>query len=74
MSLVTRYEYDELDGRTELIVEHAGKEVLRSCDGGEPEDNSFYRDWAWVADAIEMAYKLGVDDGHCNRKPRKTEG
>lgn len=28
-------------------------------DGGEPEDNSFDRDWRWVAPALNAAYMLG---------------
>jgi hypothetical protein len=28
-------------------------------DGGEPEDNSFARDWSWVAPALQAAYELG---------------
>jgi hypothetical protein len=27
--------------------------------GGEPEDNSFIRDYAWVAPALNAAYELG---------------
>lgn len=48
--------------RTELIITHKGKEIERHCDGGEPEDNSFMRDWNWIAEAIETAYNLGVKD------------
>lgn len=28
-------------------------------DRGEPEDNSFGRDWSWVAPALEQAYETG---------------
>lgn len=65
MSLTTRYETED-DGwvsRRKLIIEHNGKIIREEYDGGEPEDQSFYRDWAWVADAIEQAYQLGVKDG-----------
>jgi hypothetical protein len=49
--------------RNELIVEHNGKVIEEHWDGGEPEDNTFSRDWSWVAGAIERAYKLGLEDG-----------
>lgn len=48
--------------KQELIVTHNGKEILRETDGGEPEDQSFYRDWSWVKPAIEKAYQLGRED------------
>lgn len=31
-----------------------------ASDGGEPEDNSFLRDGAWIAPALNAAYRLGV--------------
>lgn len=45
-----------------LIVEHGGKIVWEETDYGEPEDNSFVRDYAWVKDALEDAYKRGYAD------------
>ena len=35
--------------------------ILIDCyyDFGEPEDNSFVRDYAWVSKELEKAYKLG---------------
>lgn len=32
-------------------------------DGGEPEDNSFGRDWSWVPQALKAAYQKGLEDG-----------
>ncbi len=32
-------------------------------DGGEPEDQTFRRDWAWVEEALLDAYQAGVDQG-----------
>ncbi len=32
-----------------------------SEDGGEPEDNSFYRDGSWIAPALQAAYELGLN-------------
>lgn len=31
--------------------------------GGEPEDNTYYRSYSWVEDALNDAYNLGVKDG-----------
>lgn len=32
-------------------------------DYGEPEDQSFMRNFGWVAGALQEAYRLGVQDG-----------
>lgn len=48
--------------RQMLKVEHNGKTIIDQSDGGEPEDQSFYRDWAWVPKALEQAYALGRED------------
>jgi hypothetical protein len=47
----------------ELVVTHNGVEIARECDQGEPEDNSFSRDYHWVAPLIRKAYELGRADG-----------
>lgn len=31
-------------------------------DGGEPEDNSFGRDWSWVPYELRRAYEKGLED------------
>ena len=36
--------------------------LVEEFDCGEPEDNTFDRDWNWVSGAIEQAYKLGRED------------
>ena len=46
-----------------LVMTEDGEEVRRESDGGEPEDNSFMRDWNWVADAISQAYNIGLKHG-----------
>lgn len=46
-----------------LTVEHNGIIIFEEFDNGEPEDNYFNRDYAWVKSAIEEAYKLGLQDG-----------
>jgi hypothetical protein len=34
-----------------------------NSDGGEPEDNSFIRDGAWITPALNEAYQLGYHRG-----------
>jgi hypothetical protein len=51
------------DFRTVMKVYHKGKLIAEHSDGGEPEDNSFGRDWNWVPGLIEKVYFLGVRDG-----------
>lgn len=46
-----------------LNVTHDGNVIHEHYDHGEPEDNTFYRDWSWVAGALEEAYQLGHIDG-----------
>jgi hypothetical protein len=48
--------------------------VIEEYDGGEPEDQIFVRDWAWVEGAILKAYELGVKDGRDGGLPRSAEG
>lgn len=43
------------DGGEEVEVGYLG--------GGEPEDNVYYRDWAWVVPALNEAYELGYKAG-----------
>lgn len=31
--------------------------------GGEPEDNCYYRDYAWIVPALNEAYELGYAEG-----------
>lgn len=40
-------------------VTPGGHHAVLGADGGEPEDSSFSRDWGWVADALNRAYKQG---------------
>lgn len=57
------------DYSSTLLIISDGKVILQQSDGGEPEDQSFYRDWAWVAPALRTAYELGVIDGKHTVKP-----
>jgi hypothetical protein len=38
-------------------------DAIVGVDGGEPEDNRLYRDWAWVTPALNDAYRRGLEDG-----------
>ena len=40
-----------------------GKVRHLGTDGGEPEDNRFYRDWSWVETELNKAYEQGLKDG-----------
>lgn len=53
----------ENDSRSFLLIFHDGMLIGKFHDRGEPEDNSFGRDWAWVGGVLEEAYSLGVKDG-----------
>lgn len=66
--LLLSVEYDDKESVygeffTELVVRHKGKVILRETDAGEPEDQTFGRNWSWVSTIIEKAYKLGLKDG-----------
>lgn len=53
--------YDALqDYRTALVIKVDGIVETLQIDGGEPEDNSFTRDWSWVDGALKEAYHLGM--------------
>lgn len=53
---------DRYDRGTLLIIK-TGDRTDVECDGGEPEDNLFFRGWSWVAPAIQRAYEQGLKDG-----------
>jgi hypothetical protein len=50
------------DGNSILTIYHDEKELASYGDYGEPEDNSFNRDWWWVSERLREAYKLGFAD------------
>lgn len=58
-----REDEDGWDNRMIMEIHRMGKMTDEHYDGGEPEDNSFGRDWSWVSFAIEQAYLWGVEDG-----------
>ena len=65
MGLETEVKQDDHNGdRNVLIVLHDGEQILEEYDYGEPEDNSFYRDWSWVVEALHDVYLRGRSDGY----------
>lgn len=54
---------EDQDGRSVLTVYADGKFIEEHSDGGEPEDNSFGRDWEWIKPALERAYEIGLNHG-----------
>lgn len=46
-----------------IVIRRNGVIVFAEKDNMEPEDASFGRDLSWIVDAIEFAYKCGVEDG-----------
>lgn len=55
-----------------LTIKRNGKNLDFHCDAGEPEDQTFYRDWDWVKPALEQAYAFGIEDGRCTDTPALT--
>lgn len=58
---------EKSEGRQRLEIWHNGKMLAGYCDGGEPEDNYFFRDWGWVLEELERAYNLGLEDGKAGK-------
>lgn len=47
-----------------LIIRYGPEgQVILASDGGEPEDNSFFRDGAWIPGALQEAFHRGVKYG-----------
>jgi hypothetical protein len=40
--------------------------IAEEYDYGEPEDNSFRRDYEWVAPLLKKVYDIGKEDGYEN--------
>jgi hypothetical protein len=51
------------DWRSVLQIIVDGIIIDERYDRGEPEDNTFGRDWAWVPAALEDAFKRGAEYG-----------
>jgi hypothetical protein len=62
-SLKIEYEFMKDDYYNVLYIEHDEKIIFTASDCGEPEDNSFLRDYKWIKRQIEEAYIKGYSDG-----------
>lgn len=51
------------DGHNLLKVFHNEKLIMTATDYGEPEDNTFFRDWDWIKDALIKMYEIGKAEG-----------
>jgi hypothetical protein len=60
-----RLDEEERYGDPYLVLRIArnGVDIEERSDRGEPEDNSYYRDWGWVPGALRKAYEFGLADG-----------
>ena len=58
--------------RTILTIETEDG-VTEYYDCGEPEDNTFGRDWNWVPTELERAYKKGLADAAKQAPPEAKE-
>jgi len=55
------WEPDDYDDINHIYRFEDGVPVeMLACDGGEPEDNTFYRDGRWIVPALNAAYELGL--------------
>lgn len=73
-----KLEFEDLDKygeRQSVTVSVDGHEIAWGSYGGEPEDNSRGRDYAWVEDALtRLACALGADNRvTCVNKPYNPE-
>lgn len=59
----TDYGYDS-DSLLAIVRREYGEVVeVLAVDGGEPEDNTFGRDGAWITPALNAAYRRGHAEG-----------
>jgi hypothetical protein len=60
---ITNYRYDNgWNDRHEVHFDLDDKRIGEGSYGGEPEDNSAYRDYAWVQETIiNLCKELGIE-------------
>ena len=67
-----KLELKDIGGRytsyTSLAIIWDDGTMEQHSDNGEPEDNTFSRDWGWVPGAIERAYADGLALGALGRE------
>lgn len=56
--------YDDYDGAffSALVLRDSFGDIIKliACDGGEPEDQTFSRDWSWVETELNRALDNGL--------------
>lgn len=64
LEYLSKEELDEnlMEDRTTLFIIKDGKVSGSYYDRGEPEDNSFCRDWSWILNELKAAYEKGKQD------------
>ncbi len=66
-----KVEYDggksDTDYRSCLQIYVDGALINEYWDGGEPEDNLFFRDYYWIEKELIRAYELGLEHGKENQ-------
>ena len=62
MSYKVEVESDDGNGYRSMMVITDDSGKREHWDGGEPEDNSFGRDWDWVEVELMKAYQQGLKD------------
>ena len=56
---IQKDDYYDIDFMTGVFFEdNEGKVSLINTDGGEPEDQYLYRDWAWVVPELNRALEM----------------
>ena len=63
MKIIERIDDDGYQFTTSLVITWDNGDEQIEMDGGEPEDNTFGRDWKWIRPTIEKAYAQGLIAG-----------
>lgn len=53
----------EKPGNSYVFCDQPKKNIRAYIDHGAPEDNSFFRDYAWIKNELEAAYNAGYNAG-----------
>lgn len=62
---VLDHDYNDYNYYTGIwFIQDNGALDFIACDGGEPEDQTLDRDFAWVLDALNAAFENGFEFGY----------
>lgn len=56
------------DYKTTMVITGEGIMPSSYSDNGEPEDQTFSRDWSWIKTELERAYELGRSHAYAEVK------